>query len=58
MVDENLSGIGVNLKIDKIEKSKNQLCYYRVRPLIGEDHSLNQKFFYGPELNLVARIRD
>ena len=26
--------------------------------MIGEDLKLGDKFFYGPELNLVARIRD
>ena len=42
-------------KVKTIEKSKNQICYYRVEPLVGEDSSLKKNIFYGPELNLVAR---
>lgn len=42
-------------KIKSIEKSKNQICYYRVQPLVGEDSTLKKNIFYGPELNLVAR---
>ena len=44
-------------KIKSIERSKNQICYYRFEPLLGEDHTLNNKFFYGQELNLITRIR-
>ena len=42
-------------KVKTIEKSKNQICYYRVQPLVGEDSTLKKNIFYGPELNLVAR---
>ena len=44
-------------KIRSVERSKNQICYYRIEPLVGEDHTLNNKFFYGQELNLVTRIK-
>ena len=42
-------------KVTTIEKSKNQICYYRVQPLVGRDFALKKNIFYGPELNLVAR---
>ena len=44
-------------KIKSIERSKNQICYYRIKPLVGEDQTLNNRFFYGQELNLITRIR-
>ena len=44
-------------KIKSVEKSINQICYYRVEPIVGEDSTLKKNTFYGPELNLVARIK-
>ena len=44
-------------KISSVHRSINNVCYYHISPLIGEDKEIENKSFYGQQLNLVTRIQ-